>query len=233
MNPNGSPADALDPYAEFEREVIPVKEPSPLTTAPPLGVMPDFSSIVDIDTARETITFWARGYAGRKVKLTWQQVKVFDLPPTMRGFIDSEIALARKKSASAPLPFPELEGILVGGEHDTFGTLIAVNARGGEAKFEKDGNRVIVSAAMMIEVADALERAGILSPNTTAAVARIVDPRRDSKLPSVPPPPTSADGMDLILKEVREASDPLVAAGEWLMKLTNAITAIAREGDDA
>jgi len=124
--------------------------------------------------------------------------------------------------------------LVVGDEHATFGKLIAVNSRGGEAKFEKEGSRVILSNTMLVEVADALERAGVNPPGSTVNVHRSVgvNPDEPMKNPYEPAAkPTAADAMQLILEEVKGSSDPLVAAGEWLMKLTNAITAIAREDD--
>lgn len=36
-------------------------------------------------------------------------------------------------------------------------------------------------------------------------------------------------GLEAILREIRKAPDPFVAAGEWLTKVTNAITEVAKE----
>jgi hypothetical protein len=57
-------------------------------------------------------------------------------------------------------------------------------------------------------------------------------------MPSVsrnPAPPrrwTSDDALTLILEEIKHAPDPMKAAGEWITKMTNAITGIIRDLDD-
>ncbi|HEY9438756.1 MAG TPA: hypothetical protein VIS29_08905 [Streptomyces sp.] len=56
-------------------------------------------------------------------------------------------------------------------------------------------------------------------------------------MPSVSrnPPPrrwTSDDALTLILQEIKHAPDPMKAAGEWITKMTNAITGIIRDLDD-
>ena len=52
-----------------------------------------------------------------------------------------------------------------------------------------------------------------------------------------PKPPARAPitpevGLAAIERVVREADDPLIAAGEWITRVTNSLSAIAQEGND-
>lgn len=83
--------------------------------------------------------------------------------------------------------------------------------------------------------------AGVMPPRTPGAPGGYTPPRRTSNRPTRAPEYLGPQRTQVITPEtalgvietaVRQADDPFVAAGEWISRVTNALSAIAREAAD-